>query len=125
MLFDERPERDDEGVDLFVGPGGQGITETRYAVGGGGRGHGFAEGSPRRGILVAFEGGGEVDQPAGAGAVAEVGQVALGVAEGGDFANFRVGIEDGRGGVPALVGAEMNRGVEPVAPTNDGPAGQD
>ena len=34
------------------------------------------------------------------------------------------GIEDRRSGVPAVVGAEMNRGIEPVAPARDRTAGQ-
>src|SRR5262249_29055799 len=124
MLFDQRPERDDEGIDLFVGPGGGRSTAIRYAAGRGGCGHGFAEGGPFGGIFVTLERGSEIDQPAGARTVAEVGQVPLRIAEGGKFADFRVGIEGGRGGVPALVGAEMNRGIEPVAPARDGTASQ-
>ena len=115
MLFDQRPEGDDESIDLFVRPSGGRSTTNRYLAGGRSGGHGFAEGGPFGGIFVTLERTSEVDEPAGARAVAQVGQVVLGVAKGGQFANFGVGIEDRSGSVPALMGAEVNGGIVSLA----------
>jgi len=69
-----------------------------------------------------FDGRGEVEEPAGFGAFVQKGEVGLGMAQVGEVAGFGVGIETGRGQVPVAVGAVMDRGVEPVAPADDGPA---
>ena len=66
-------------------------------------------------------GGGEVGEPAGFGAVIEFCQVALGVPERGQVTGLRVRIEAGGRFVPTAMSAEMDFGIEPVAPADDGP----
>ena len=67
-------------------------------------------------------GGGKVGKPAGFGAVIEFGQVTLAVAKGSQVAGLRVGIEAGRRFVPAAMAAQMDFGIEPIAPADNGAA---
>ena len=48
------------------------------------------------------------------------GQEALAVTERGQFATFRVQVETFRLGVPQVVGAEVNGGIQPRAPADQG-----
>jgi hypothetical protein len=57
------------------------------------------------------------------GAVRKVGQVALGVSEEGELADGRVGVEAAGGEVVVAMGAEVEGGVEPVAPADERGAG--
>ncbi len=68
--------------------------------------------------------GGELGEPGEESAGVEVGEVALGVAEVGEVAGFGVGVEGGGSGVPAAVGALVDDGFEPVAPAEEGAAGE-
>src|SRR6185369_4399637 len=113
VAVDERPEGDDGGIDVRIGPEAVRIVA-----------HGFADRGPFGRVFITFGGAGKIPEPAGFGVVAEPGELALSTSERGQFALFWVGIEAGGHGVPALVGLEMNSGVQPVAPAEDGVAGE-
>ena len=112
VSFDEGPERDDEGVDIGILP------EARGAVA-----HRFADLGPFGRVFVALGGAGEIPKPKSFGALVHLAEVALGGSERGELAGFRVGNESSRGKVPALMGSQMDFGVEPIAPADDCTAG--
>ena len=63
---------------------------------------------------------GEIHEPTGFGTAIEFRQVTLSVTERGQMASFGVGIETGGSFVPAPMSAQMDFGIEPVAPANNG-----
>ena len=115
MFGDERPEADDEGIDIGIKPG----TNRGFICG-----RGPAKGGPFGGIFELFGSIREVMEPAGPGAFIEFADVVLGIAEHSEFAGFRIGIEGSGGTMPIAVNAEMDRGIEPITPAKDGAAGE-